>query len=131
MCYNNKQKDFEFGARMPTMMGLFDMRERCSPQHHCYPWDYRVDEHSLTTGFIELAASCGLAYDLKTVAPPLPTRSANNRSRPACHRRNNSIFLKATESYYRHARVLRHLLEDIVEEDEFSDYESEQNTREP
>ena len=41
--------------------------------HHTFPWDYATSEfgpkYNLTTCFIDLCASIGWAYDLKTVSP--------------------------------------------------------------
>lgn len=40
--------------------------------HHVFPWDYKTSElgnyrYNVTTGFIDLCAKLGLAYDLKMV----------------------------------------------------------------
>src|SRR5207237_4980803 len=44
--------------------------------HHVFPWDYKTAELgnyrlNITTGFIDLMAKWGLAYDLKTVDPKM------------------------------------------------------------
>nr|AFJ66828.1 delta 9/14 acylCoA acetylenase [Chauliognathus lugubris] len=47
--------------------------------HHTFPWDYKTSEHgtygtNVTTGFIDLMAKIGWAYDLKTASPEMIKR---------------------------------------------------------
>lgn len=49
--------------------------------HHVFPWDYKAAElpsykMNMTTGFIDLMAKIGWAYDLKTVPDELITKRA-------------------------------------------------------
>lgn len=44
--------------------------------HHVFPWDYKAAElgkysTNITTGFIDLMAKIGWAYDLKSVSPEM------------------------------------------------------------
>lgn len=47
--------------------------------HHVFPWDYKAAElgkysTNITTGFIDLMAKIGWAYDLKSVSPEMVKR---------------------------------------------------------
>lgn len=49
--------------------------------HHVFPWDYKAAElhtygYNLCTAFIDLAAWCGQAYDLRTVSDELIRKRA-------------------------------------------------------
>ncbi|KAJ8674810.1 hypothetical protein QAD02_010596 [Eretmocerus hayati] len=67
----NKPYNKSFRARENPIVSFFSLGEGWHNYHHAFPWDYKTSEFggyglNLTTGFIELMALLGLAYDLKT-----------------------------------------------------------------
>jgi stearoyl-CoA desaturase (Delta-9 desaturase) len=54
-------------------VGILAFGEGWHNYHHVFPWDYKTAElggyeKNLTTGFLDLFAKIGWAYDLKTVS---------------------------------------------------------------
>lgn len=61
-------------------MSFFALGEGWHNYHHSFPWDYKAAELGAyglnpTTGFIELMARVGLAYDLRTPRVELVDRT--------------------------------------------------------
>lgn len=62
-------------------VGLSAFGEGWHNYHHVFPWDYKAGElgnyrTNFTTGFIDMFASIGWAYDLKTVAKDMIKKRA-------------------------------------------------------
>lgn len=61
---------------LPTenrLLSIMTQGEGWHNYHHTFPWDYKAAElgnwrYNITTGFIDLFAAIGWAYDLKTVS---------------------------------------------------------------
>ncbi|XP_046405721.1 acyl-CoA Delta-9 desaturase-like isoform X2 [Ischnura elegans] len=62
------------------LVSFLAMGEGWHNYHHVFPWDYKTSEFgeslNATRGFIDLCASIGLAYDLKTAPPRLVEQRA-------------------------------------------------------
>lgn len=62
-------------------MSIITLGEGWHNYHHTFPWDYKTSEMgtyglNLTTGFIDMFAKIGWAYDLKTVSEDVVRRRA-------------------------------------------------------
>jgi len=67
--FGNKPYDTRMGPAENRLVSLLAMGEGFHNYHHTFPYDYSTSEWGLrlnvTTGFIELMAWLGLAYDLR------------------------------------------------------------------
>lgn len=89
MCNSNKYKAIELAslkliyfARRTIYsaenvgVSIMAVGEGWHNYHHVFPWDYKAAElgkysTNITTGFIDLMAKIGWAYDLKSVSPEM------------------------------------------------------------
>lgn len=76
--YGNRPYNKLIGPRENRFVAFFAMGEGFHNYHHSFPWDYSTSEWGIklnpTTGFINLMAFFGLAYDLKKASPELVTQ---------------------------------------------------------
>lgn len=75
------------GACDHYVCNAFSVGEGCHNYHHVFPWDYRSTEmntyyFNISTGFIDLLAMLGLAYDLKSASPEMVQSRASKTGVP-------------------------------------------------
>ncbi|XP_015431780.1 PREDICTED: acyl-CoA Delta(11) desaturase-like isoform X2 [Dufourea novaeangliae] len=68
----NRPYDRNINPSENKMVSMLAAGEGWHNYHHVFPWDYKAAElgdykYNITTGFIDLCAMLGLAYDLKVV----------------------------------------------------------------
>lgn len=71
--WGNRPYDKSIGATDNVYVALIALGEGWHNYHHVFPWDYKAAElgnynRNISTGFIDLCARLGLAYDMKTVS---------------------------------------------------------------
>ncbi|XP_049868582.1 (11Z)-hexadec-11-enoyl-CoA conjugase-like [Pectinophora gossypiella] len=72
--WGNKPYDRFIKSVESKMVSLAALGEGWHNYHHVFPWDYRTSELgrvNLSTGFIDLFAKLGWAYDLKAASPSM------------------------------------------------------------
>lgn len=71
--YGTKPYDTSISPTENRLLSIMTQGEGWHNYHHSFPWDYKAAElgnwrYNISTGFIDLFAKIGWAYDLKTVS---------------------------------------------------------------
>uniref|UniRef100_A0A6P7GJW1 Acyl-CoA Delta(11) desaturase-like n=1 Tax=Diabrotica virgifera virgifera TaxID=50390 RepID=A0A6P7GJW1_DIAVI len=79
--YGWKPYDSSINPAENATVSIVGLGEGWHNYHHTFPWDYKAAElgnyrANLTTGFLDLMAYLGQAYDLKTVSPEMIKKRA-------------------------------------------------------
>ncbi|XP_050508794.1 acyl-CoA Delta(11) desaturase-like isoform X1 [Diabrotica virgifera virgifera] len=79
--YGWKPFDSSINPVENVTVSIIGLGEGWHNYHHTFPWDYKAAElgnyrANLTTGFLDLMAYLGQAYDLKTVSPEMIRKRA-------------------------------------------------------
>ncbi|XP_054002310.1 acyl-CoA Delta-9 desaturase-like isoform X2 [Hylaeus anthracinus] len=94
--WGNRPYNRELRPTENAIVSFFALGEGWHNYHHAFPWDYKAAELgayglNTTTGFIDLMARLGLAYDLKTPEKELVDRVSLKKG-------------DGTDSYWGHSR---------------------------